>query len=200
MTRFLITLGLILTLAFAAPAEAKKSKKSKTKKKEPKVTVEKLCSDFAVNNQSVKTPSANYVEGVDINGNPVAPADIPSENSSLAKSVIGKNVKIPVTIDLASKLSSSLHDIELKPNMGNIEIFADGHAEWNGTDISSDLKTFCKDQQKGKKSTSADDMMPMPPSLDGAPTSGNTMRGSRPSFNGGLPLPATVSPSLTRTE
>lgn len=146
------------------------------------VTTPTLCDAYK------QTNDANYKEGVDVNGNAVTPADLPSSSSVS----LPDTVEIPLTIDLADRLNLSTSGIEMKSPMGTIKVHKDGKVFFNDKDITNDAKTYCANAHNG--SMSGSDMIPIdigpPPSPPMADGMGTT---SGPSS----PVPATVSPSVT---
>ncbi len=82
---------------------------------------------------------ANYKPGVDVNGNAVAPADV--SNSPID---VPEYLEVPLTVDLGKAMNVPMGDnIELKPVLGNLKLYKDGHVEYNGQDISDKVSTFC---------------------------------------------------------
>ncbi|OIN86416.1 MAG: hypothetical protein AUJ12_05555 [Alphaproteobacteria bacterium CG1_02_46_17] len=81
----------------------------------------------------------NYKPGVDVDGNPVAPADI-----SAPPIDVPEYMEVPLSIDLAQVIKIPMADtIEMKPVLGNLKLYKDGHVEYNGQDISDKVATFC---------------------------------------------------------
>jgi hypothetical protein len=160
---------------------------------ETKITVEKefetLCRDQVV--------GANYVGGVDVNGNSVVPADLNSSGSDILPEVI----EIPVTMELAQKLNLSIAGLELKPELGKISVTKNGKVTFNGRDISSNVTTFCKDASASNTFSAPLELVP-----DNRPQTSKFMGQPNadaptnvPLQSDQLPLPATVSPSVTKT-
>lgn len=87
---------------------------------------------------------ADYVPGVDVHGNAVVPAD-------LNGGIDFPPVVIPITVDLAQRFGISLPaGVELKPDVGQMEIFQDGRILFNGRDISEKIRTYCDGDDPGK--------------------------------------------------
>lgn len=105
-----------------------------------------LCKYSAFNDSDV--PSAEYVPGVDVHGNPVKPADL---GTSLSKHIYTP-VIIPIEIDLAARYGFTLPaGVELKPTVADIKIFQDGRIQYNGKDISNNIETLCSNYQNQNK-------------------------------------------------
>lgn len=141
---------------------------------EPVITVEKsLCEAYK------PTQSAAYVEGVDVNGNQVAPANLANDNMI----TFNDPIEIPLTIDLAQRLNLDIKGMELKQTLGMISINKEGNVTFNGKDISSNTKTLCENYTAPKP-------LAVPMAIADEPPSSDVV----------APLPATVSPSVTVTE
>lgn len=105
------------------------------------------------NHDDTNIPGAEYVPGVDVDGNPVAPADLGSSPSGH----IYNPVIIPIEIDLAARYGFTLPaDVELKPTVADIKIFQDGRIQYNGKDISNNIETFCSNYQNQNKKIQSD--------------------------------------------
>lgn len=84
--------------------------------------------------------SADYVAGIDVNGNSVASADL----NSTGTSVINNPISIPIELDIAERYGLILPvGIELKPTLGQIEIYSNGKTTLNGRDITDQFKDIC---------------------------------------------------------
>lgn len=94
--------------------------------------------------------SANYISGIDVNGNQVISADL---NST---SFINDPIIIPIDLNIAQLYGISLPDgIELKPEIKNIKIFSNGIIIYNDEDISEAIHALCNsapDQSKKNQS------------------------------------------------
>ncbi|MBI4031438.1 MAG: hypothetical protein HY370_07145 [Proteobacteria bacterium] len=85
-------------------------------------------------------PPAAYQPGVDVRGNPVAPADINASSSSFLPS----RITFPVNVDLAQALNLPLPaGTQFDANMGMIEVYTDGRVLYNGQDMSAQTQAFC---------------------------------------------------------
>lgn len=103
---------------------------------ESRTTAEKrLCQQL----EQYQTGGADYVPGVDTEGNEVTPADLEQQAPAIFDPVI-----IPITIDLAARYSLSLPaGTELKPELAWMEIYRDGRVLFNGEDVQGKLKAAC---------------------------------------------------------
>lgn len=91
--------------------------------------------------QKKPTVSADYVPGVDIHGNTVAPADLNDRASPYIKNPI----LIPIEVDLAQRFGLNLPlGVELKPTVADLEIYQDGRIKYEGRELKQDIETLCK--------------------------------------------------------
>lgn len=173
---FLSAVSIMFLPALSAQA------KDKTDGKSSSLAVEKLMCD--------KYKSASDVAfkpGVDVNGNPVAPADLAPEAVKLPD-----YLELPLSVDLGKKIGVSLGDgVEAKAVVGNLKLYQDGRVEYNGQDVSGQVASFCGVAKPpvaaGQGATGA------PAGVSGA-VSGSTM----PSFSN--PVPAPAAPMMTGIE
>ena len=87
------------------------------------------------------TPSedVNYVPGVDVHGNPVAPADLNAAAIDIPDAII-----YPYTIDLAQWLGFYLpKGSKMETDVTMVEIFSTGKIVMDGKDISEDSISLC---------------------------------------------------------
>lgn len=83
---------------------------------------------------------AAYQEGIDVNGNPVAPADL----SLSAPIEAPEYMEVPLSVELGQKMDLPLgNGVELNAVVGNLKLYTDGHVEYNGQDVSEKVATFC---------------------------------------------------------
>lgn len=128
---------------------------------------ERICA-VAVPMKSMKNADigAEYVAGKDVHGKDVVPADLNGVNPY-------PSVMIPITINLAQKFGLNLlNGVELKPEVGQIEIFQDGRIRFNGEDILKRVQEHCETRAKGIKPDGQE------PSHDIG--SGDTIKGAYP--------------------
>ncbi|MBK9585074.1 MAG: hypothetical protein KA099_10920 [Alphaproteobacteria bacterium] len=89
--------------------------------------------------EQLQTGGADYVPGVDVDGNAVAPADLEQQVPAVFDPVI-----IPITVDLAERYGLTLPaGVELKPEVAWMEIYRDGRVLFNGEDVQGRVKTAC---------------------------------------------------------
>ncbi len=82
---------------------------------------------------------AAYKPGVDVHGNPVAPADL-----NAPPLIVPDVVRIPLNVDLAQGLSQPLPDgTELNTHMGMLEIYRNGSVVFNGQDLTRQANILC---------------------------------------------------------
>ena len=133
-----------------------------------------------------QSQDANYKAGVDVNGNAVVPADLPSSSAV----TLPDDIEIPLTIDLAQQLNLSVSGMELKPELGKIKITKDGKVMFNDKDITNDTQTMCSGSSSSDMMGAPVDIAPPPmaPMAENVPTAPTS------------PMPASVSPSVTRNQ
>jgi hypothetical protein len=129
--RFLTTLSFILFPAIAHAQDA---------------AIAELCAHINAF-QQLKEKGAQYVPGVDVNGNSVAPADLSSN-----RSIINELIVLPIDIDIAGRYGLNLPaGIEIKPNIANIIISSDGHIAYGNEDVTASVKSLCENQKAQMK-------------------------------------------------
>ena len=134
MKKILLTAALI-SLAVVPHADAK------TKKATPKaddlniVASQDLCGAY----KQTEAQDAAYKPGVDVNGNAVAPADLPSTSAVKIPDI----VEVPLTIDLAQRLNISVTGMEMKSTLGVMKVYKDGRVTYDDKDITTDAKSYC---------------------------------------------------------
>lgn len=92
----------------------------------------------------VHTPSANtnYQPGVDVNGNAVAPADLPSTTNFAAAP--GDYIEVPMTVDLAQRLNQPVPEgVKMEGIIGNLRLYKDGRINYNGQDVQPQADVMC---------------------------------------------------------
>ena len=87
-----------------------------------------------------------YTPGIDVKGNPVAPADL----NGGANFELPETVKIPLTINLAEAfgIEGAFTEDSLNAPLGIIEVGMDGKVIYNGRDISSQAVVYCKETHR----------------------------------------------------
>lgn len=82
---------------------------------------------------------AVYKPGVDVRGRAVAPADLPA-----AASGMGQTMRIPLTVDLATRMNQVLPDgVKLEAGVGLVEITPAGRVMIGGRDLSAPTDAMC---------------------------------------------------------
>lgn len=92
----------------------------------------------------VHTPSAdtNYKPGVDVNGNAVAPADLPSMSSFAQSSA--DYIEVPLTVDLAQRMNQPVPEgVKMEGVIGNLRLYKDGRINYNGQDVQPQAAVMC---------------------------------------------------------
>lgn len=106
-------------------------------------TVEKQAQDFCTLIDSLLNkpePTVAYTPGVDVNGQPVTPADLEAPEARR----IHKDIIIPITIDLAARYGLHLPaGVELKPEVEQLTIRADGTAFLGTREVTQTLREGC---------------------------------------------------------
>ncbi len=94
-----------------------------------------------------KSEDVEYKAGVDVHGQPVVPADVTPQVP-----VMPDIVEIPVTVDLVAHFSALNiplpQGVELKPEIGILVVYQDGHVQYNGQDITAQSYAVCAKPQK----------------------------------------------------
>lgn len=89
-----------------------------------------------------------YRAGVDVNGNPVVPADL---NAGFQPNT---SFEIPVTVDLAERLDIDIKGLELEPSFGTLVYTGeDNRVLYGGQDITSRALYLCNDNNEGETYT-----------------------------------------------
>lgn len=146
---------------------------------------------------------AAYTPGVDVNGKPVAPADLPAAASPAM--TVPDYIEVPLTVNLAEKLSQPLPEgAEMKGVVGNLRLYKGGKVEYNGQDLTPKVTTLCA----GKSPSQPEAIIPAPAPLDPAdqPIMGEgtapTLTAPAPEntlISPDVPIPGAVAPSMTES-
>lgn len=132
MKTSLLTLLLVAGVSSVAMAADKTDGKSET------MAVEKIiCNKTFV--PATGSQSPDYKAGVDVDGNPVAAADI----NSVPVNAAPDYVEVPMTIDLAKRMNLPQVGAEAEMPVANLKLYKNGKVEFNGQDISSQASTLC---------------------------------------------------------
>lgn len=90
---------------------------------------------------------ADYVPGVDVNGNPVAPADLGNNFNN-----VNYPIDIPIEIDVLEMLNAKpdmeganaiANAIKIDPDVAHIKLFQDGRTTYNDQDITDHVIYTC---------------------------------------------------------
>lgn len=111
--------------------------------------------------------SADYVPGVDVNGVQVTPADI---NGALQSPVLPSPMVVPVTVDLAERVGISAEGVEMRGNVGFLEVYPDGRVLYNGQDLTQKINETCG--ARDIPESAPDDGQGSPDTIEYAPVEG----------------------------
>lgn len=102
---------------------------------------EALCSFLPPQNHDNASVGAAYVPGVDVQGRPVAPANL---GGGSGQDFLPDVIRIPLNIDLAQRLDQDLPEgAQMEAGLGMIEIYKDGHVAFNGRDLTPQVYQLC---------------------------------------------------------
>ena len=88
---------------------------------------------------------AEYVPGVDMDGNDVVPADLNPQSPAVFDPVI-----IPIEVELVQRFGLNVpNGVELKPQVGWIEIYQNGKVLFNGEEVGQQIHTICNEEKQG---------------------------------------------------
>lgn len=94
--------------------------------------------------KSANNQSAEYIPEVDVYGNHVVSAEISDPKATIADPIV-----IPLDINLIKRYGlEGVAGLELKPNIGWIEIYRDGKVLYNGEDIRKNIEDTCNDKDQ----------------------------------------------------
>ena len=103
--------------------------------------------------QHVPDADVAYQPGVDVNGRPVVPADLPGS----PQIQVPESFSIPITVDLASRLGippGGDADFTAEAAIGRVDVLADGRAFFNGQPLQDEaarqLSLLCQERTVGK--------------------------------------------------
>lgn len=167
-----LILALAASVSFANLAHAADA----TDGKSSAIAVERIMCERTM----IHTPSAdtNYQAGVDVNGKPVAPADL---NAAPIASVDTTYTEVPLTVDLANKLNLS-RPAEMNALVGRLKLYKDGRVFFNDQDITNQANVVC-----GRELSSG--QVPSTPQVVTPPT-----------IQPDIPMPGSAAPSATTTQ
>ncbi len=161
-----------------------------------------LCNKSYIPATGVQSP--DYQPGVDVNGKPVAPADVqPVVN------MVPDFIEVPMTMDLAKDLGILPIGTDIKMSVANLKLYKDGKVEYNGQDISSSAAALCGDAPKNKPSKAEDQPVEPSPQAQKTPDSAAPVVAKpvpammpQPDMmrDHVVPIPGSVAPSTTSPE
>jgi len=107
-------------------------------------TRDMLCKSYE---ERADVAGANYVPGVDVDGKPVVSADVSGDHQVMPLQV----VRIPLEMDLAQRFGLSLPEgLEMKPNLGMLNIYQDGRVTFDGQDLTTQVEQFCSQAREAE--------------------------------------------------
>ena len=108
-----------------------------------------------------------YKPGVDVRGKSVVPADINAAPMGLAE----QTIVVPLTIDLAKRLSHHTQGLNLEATPGFLEIAPSGRVTYNGQDLTSQVHAVCagNPQETVPPAAAAPDRQTAPDVIESAP-------------------------------
>jgi hypothetical protein len=109
------------------------------------ISVTTVCSQLA---QYSAQPGTEFKPGVDVNGNPVAPADIDAPVPPIAYPV-----QIPIEVDILRLIEVDLpaqveDSMEMDASVAYVTLEEDGRVFYNGQDISDQVTHACKEESE----------------------------------------------------
>lgn len=81
----------------------------------------------------------NYEPGVDVNGNPVVPADL-----NAAPIEMPDVMAIPLSFDLAQRLPDPPQGMRADASVGFLEVYKDGRVVFQGRDLTPQVYAICR--------------------------------------------------------
>jgi len=177
------TYALMAAISFAASAQA--ADKSTDVDSSQYAVQSIICQQSLIH-----TPSADvaYQPGVDVNGNPVATADLnptPQVSSS-------SYTEVPLTVNLANKLGLS-RPAEAQAVVGSLKIYKDGRVLFNDQDISQQASALCGGKPVPAMAVPPANAMPETPP---APAARRVDIMNQPE----VPMPGSAAPSATTAQ
>ena len=124
MKKTTLMLGLLVFIPFIENAKAQDGKA--------------LCTFLPVKEHFV---AADYVPGVDVNGNAVVPANVKQQSDAFVDVI-----KVPVNIDLIETMGIDVavpDGTEMQGTFGMVEVYKDSTVKYNGTVITEQAYVYC---------------------------------------------------------
>lgn len=143
-----LALATVMLLPLAQAAQAK----DPTDGKSEGLAVEKMiCQQLYIHKPAADVA---YQPGVDVNGNAVAPADLPSEGASIG---VPDYIEVPMTVDLAQRLQQPVPEgVKMEGVIGNLRLYKDGRISYNGQDVLPQAGALCGTDLKVEEPAAAE--------------------------------------------
>jgi hypothetical protein len=150
MTLALTTVMLLPLMGAAAEA------KDATDGKSEELAVEKMiCQQLYVHKPS---DDVAYKPGVDVDGNAVTPADLPTDAAQIG---VSDYIEVPLTVDLAQRLNQPVPEgVKLEGGVGNLRLHKNGQISYNGQDILPQASAMCGEELEVEETTSTVEIGP----------------------------------------
>ncbi len=131
---------LFFVICFTSSAYAKQEAK-------PKSHIDILCKNIKLTNDQ-STNGAEYVPGVDVHGNTVASADLPTSPSPY----LNNPIIIPIEIDLIERynITGLPSGAILDAKIADLKVYANGNVEYNDQNVTSKIEKLCQDHRQEK--------------------------------------------------
>ena len=135
-----LALTTVMLLPLAGTAEARDA----TDGKSEELAVEKMiCQQLYVHKPS---DDVAYKAGVDVDGNAVAPADLPADAAQID---VSDYLEVPLTVDLAQRLNQPVPEgVKLDGVIGTLRLYKNGQISYNGQDVVPQASTMCGEELK----------------------------------------------------
>ena len=125
MRQYILSVALLLLSAGSVSAQ--------------QIRIELECDSLPLNIAKNISGNPDYQPGVDVDGNPVQPADL---NSKTKTSIYP--FKIPIELDMVRWLNMDLQgQLNINNDIAYITLHEDGHAEYNGHDLTGNVEYAC---------------------------------------------------------
>ncbi len=101
--------------------------------------IEIVCSELRSDYDPAAVAAVEYVPGVDMDGNPVVPADLDDPGI-----LVKEYIDIPVRGDFIQLYDIDITEgLELDSEVAGVRIYKDGRVEYNGQDLTEIVKAKC---------------------------------------------------------
>ena len=130
-----LALATVMLLPLATVAQAA----DPTDGKSEAIAVEKMiCEQLYVHTAA---EDVAFKPGVDVDGNAVAPAEMPSQGAAITAP---DYIEVPLTVDLAQRLNQPVPEgVKMEGVIGNLRLYKDGRISYNGNDILAHSSAMC---------------------------------------------------------